>query len=254
MKRTLAVFLVPFGMLAFAVAVPERAVPEPMEQAIDFAGIDSVRIVDIDASITVGGDHTPGVGWSGGPDVEITTRREGSTLIVESHSQGYFRVVMELPAEIVRIELGDGTIAAAAPLDTMTIHVRDGLEWTGDAQRLVVVDTQNHATEAELSLADGCLAGAEFCPSIRIAGAIGELDVVAADSQVQISRPDRIGQATLRLWPNAAYSLGPMRSTENIHVILLDAAGQEQPTDTTVGFASDADVPPAGDDPNDKTD
>lgn len=252
MKRTLATFAVAYLLLAFFVAVPERLVPEVVEVAptdIDFSGIDTVR-VEGHGRIAIEFADAGALSWPSDGEGEVTTRRDGGTLVVASTLEFWREVQLKVPESVTRIDLDGGSIASDRPLDALTIHVRANLDWEGDVRHLRVVDS--HVDEARGE--DDCVRNRDRCDQIAIEGDIEALEVETVDSLVNLVAPDRIGRATLRLWPRAGYIRGPSRSPDRTQLVLLDAAGQEQPTGTTVGFADEAAMPAAGDEPNDKTD
>jgi hypothetical protein len=265
MKGTLAMFLAAFALLAFAVAVPQRAVPALVENSlddIDFDGIDSVR-VEGTGEMTIRFAETGALSWPSDGTGDVTTRRDGSTLVLTSTLESYRSVLLSVPVSVHEVGLPGGRVEAEVPVDTLTIRVDDQLVWDGDVRHLHVVDSRNRMVDdraeagedAPVSL-QPCLAREDaFCQNLVIGeGEIGELEVDAQDGNVVLSAPSRIGRATLRLRPYASYSLGATRSAESIDVILLDAAGQEQPTNPPVGFADEADAPPVGDEANAKND
>jgi hypothetical protein len=248
MKYTLATFLAALTLLTVAIALPRKAEPDIRETPLDLEGIEEVRVVGTQYANFVFADTPPNIAWPTFDDADVQFRREGAVLVIEAGMADFRRPVVTLPPRISRVVFEQGDIETRVPVPSLHVTAENTFTWRGDAGRLVIVD---------LARLDCGQAGEEPCVGGAIhiyEGTIRELDVTAADSNVMLQDASSIGQATLRLAPRATFALDNARSTENIHVILLDAAGQEQPTDTTVGFASDNDVPPAGDDPNDKND
>lgn len=220
-SRSLLTCCLAILVLAAAMLLPAPASAPPASQLLDLTGITLVELRTNGTSrIHFRNDAAPSLILDD-RDVDVQVTRDGHRLLVVTTGDSYFDVTLTLPPTVSTLQVDYTNVTAESPVETLEIQASGNLDWSGNARRLVLVDTSPELPPESVNAdADARPACGEECGvwfSIND-GQIGQLDVRLKRGKLDLDHADDIGQARLRLGPEAEISLDGATRLDHIHV------------------------------------
>lgn len=221
MPRSLVTCCLAILVLATAMLLPPPASKPPASQPLDLAGITQVELRTNATSLVYFRDNAEPSLTLDDQDVGVQVVRDGHRLQVFTTGDSYFDVSVTLPPTVTTLHVGDAHVNAGSPVGTLEIRASGNLAWTGNASRLLLVDTR---PEPAPDPPDADAAGQPVCGEecgIRLsisAGEIGQLDVRLNRGNLDLHHADDIGAARVRLGPDAEISLEGATRLDHIQV------------------------------------
>jgi hypothetical protein len=236
MKRTLATFFLALALLLGALSLPGDRPDSSAFLPLALEGIETVEIVSRrETNVYFSATLTPGVDYYFETDAGVTSRREGSRLVIESTLVGYAPVSVNLPPTVRRLVVVSADVEARQPLEALELQVGSELRWSGDIARLEILhegiagmrDPETIASDLARAYCSHECDGWVTLES----GRIGRLDVSSARGHVVLGRSDDIIEAHLRLGDEASFALDVASRLDHIQLEPFEAPASA-PADT----------------------
>jgi hypothetical protein len=236
MKRTLAAFFLALALLLGALSLPGDRPETSAFLPLVLEGVETVEIVSRQQpNVFFSATLAPGVDYQIEKDKGVTSRREGSRLVIESTLASYSGITVNLPPTVRRLVVLSADVEVRLPLESLVLQVAGNLQWSGDIAQLEILHDGIAGMKGpagnESDAAKGYCSG--HCDGwvTLESGRIGRLVASSARGHIELSRSDDIGEAHLRLGEEASFALGVASRLDHIHLEPFEAPATA-PADT----------------------
>lgn len=217
MKLTRTTFAAALALYLAAVglATPPRSIERAV--ALDMAGVRAVTLRSPGfVTLRLGSRFPPALHYTPAEGETVDVRRDGDTLLITSTMDNYNQLRIDLPATVAALDLERASVDSESPLEEMQLRASGTVSWSGDVRHLDLVGTER-GMDCPRSLPCARRLSVE-------SGRIERLTASIPNGVIALGASDTIGEAQLRLGPQAKLSLGAATRLEHLRVVPLDGA------------------------------
>lgn len=184
-------------MLMGVYATADYPSPETKTVPLDTTGITTLEMRgDSGAEIVISSRRSPSYSFTDVKGNKVSVLRSGDRLTIDAKVEDYRGVHVVVPPGVRSFLVRSATLEAEQPLERVELVVSHFVDWSGDVDELVMRDGIKTRQDKE----SGCRCKDSDRRNLTISeGRIGTLQVFSVDTSVDITEPEKIGHAILRL-------------------------------------------------------